>query len=442
MVGPAVRYLEIARALASLGHEVYLCDPGSEHATSYEGVQFVPRSRSQLGKLRGSFDAVLFSPYVRHSPFSAPPLLKTICDRTPSIVDLYDPSLIESISSWRVQGWSSRQLEFLGSQVISLMWALRRGDYFLCASEEQRLYYLGLLTAAGRLNPGFDVETRIGILPVGTPVIPPTKTKTVLRQGAISEPDFVFLWPGGLFDWYDGVSAVRALKELGPKYERVHLVFVGAYSANWASPGREYLRTREEARRLHLLKSQVHFVDWLPYDVRGSMYLEADCGVLTYRKGLENLLSFRSRVVDCIWGRLPLILTEGNRLADLVRTKRAGVTVRAEDSSDIAAKMEMLVSDRKLKESMAFNCRELASSLSWPSVVVPLNEFCKNPSFAPDRLDRGAIRRFHHGIKSNRILLFRARELAERTIEMLRKESPRDLARRTREYYKSLYGLK
>lgn len=442
MVGPAIRYLEIARSLARLGHEVHVCDPGSERTTNYDEVQFVPRRRSELTKLRRSFDVVLFSPYVSHSPFSSPPLLKSICERTPSVVDLYDPSLIESIGSWRVRGWSSHQLEFFGSQVISLMWALRHGDYFLCASYEQKLYYLGLLTVAGRLNPSLDIESRIGIVPVGTPANPPTRTAIAFRRGVISERDFVFLWPGGLFDWYDGVSAVRAFKYIASEHDDVHLVFVGAYSANWDSPSREYLQTMDEACQSRLLNSRIHFVDWLPYDIRGSMYLEANCGVLTYRKGLENLLSFRSRIVDCIWGGLPLILTEGNQLADLVRTREAGVTVRAEDSSDIAAKMETFVSSPELRDSMASNCRNLASLFGWDSVIRQLNEFCENPSIAPDKLDRGAIRHLRRGLKSSRILPFRTRELAGRMLEILREQSPRDLTRRTKEYYMGLYGLK
>src|SRR5438128_4824248 len=66
----------------------------------------------------------------------------------PTVVDLYDPFIIENLHYF-----ASRGAEVYEHDHLTLMRSLQRGDFFLCASEAQRLFYLGALLAEGRLNP-------------------------------------------------------------------------------------------------------------------------------------------------------------------------------------------------------------------------------------------------------------------------------------------------
>src|SRR5207253_801304 len=85
----------------------------------------------------------------------------------PTVVDLYDPFIIENLHYY-----DSRGAEVFTHDHATLIHSLLRGDFFLCASEAQRLFYLGLLLAVGRLNPIVfesdpDVSSLLAIAPFG-----------------------------------------------------------------------------------------------------------------------------------------------------------------------------------------------------------------------------------------------------------------------------------
>jgi hypothetical protein len=79
--------------------------------------------------------------------------------------------LIESEPAARREAAQANALRALHDQ-------LRVGDFFLCASERQRDYWLGWLEALGRVNPrthGADPDLRglIDVVPFGVPSEPP-----------------------------------------------------------------------------------------------------------------------------------------------------------------------------------------------------------------------------------------------------------------------------
>ena len=68
------------------------------------------------------------------------------------VVDLYDPMHLEQLEQGREMGdaaWRNQVL--VTTEVVNEQ--LQRGDYFLCASERQRLFWMGQLAAVGRINP-------------------------------------------------------------------------------------------------------------------------------------------------------------------------------------------------------------------------------------------------------------------------------------------------
>ena len=65
---------------------------------------------------------------------------------TPVLVDLYDPFILSSLS--RTDKTEAKQSE----ELQSLMRNLQRGDFFVCASDRQRDFWIGMLAGAGRVN--------------------------------------------------------------------------------------------------------------------------------------------------------------------------------------------------------------------------------------------------------------------------------------------------
>jgi hypothetical protein len=91
------------------------------------------------------------------------------CPHLPVAIDLYDPWLVENLSYVATLGFDPWRNDHA-------TWVLQmsRGDFFLCSSEEQRNYYLGFLTALGRVNPERiaddpDLTTLIAPVPFGVP---------------------------------------------------------------------------------------------------------------------------------------------------------------------------------------------------------------------------------------------------------------------------------
>ena len=78
------------------------------------------------------------------------------------VVDLYDPFHLEQLEQTReLTAPSARRASIAARRVDVLNEQLRRGDFFLCASERQRDFWLGQLAALGRVNPAtYDATPR------------------------------------------------------------------------------------------------------------------------------------------------------------------------------------------------------------------------------------------------------------------------------------------
>src|SRR5262249_18395321 len=111
--------------------------------------------------------------------------------------------------------------EELELQNLTLRVALETGDAFLCASERQRDLWVGALAAAGRIDPGRyrgdpTLSGLIAVVPFGIDPAPPTGNGPVLKGvvPGIQPSDRVALWGGGIWDWLDPLTVIRAVAKL------------------------------------------------------------------------------------------------------------------------------------------------------------------------------------------------------------------------------------
>ena len=272
---------------------------------------------------------------------------------------------------------------------------LRRGDFFLCASERQRHFWLGHLAAIGRLSPTLydaDPTTRslLAVAPFGLPGKPPQRTGPGLREqlDGIGPAEKVVLWAGGVYSWFDPLTLLHAIDRLGRARPDVRLVFLGMCHPNPDVPEMGMAgQTRRLAGRLGLTGRQVFFNEtWVPYEQRQDWLLDADCGVSTHYEHVETTFAFRTRVLDYLWAGLPIVTTDGDLFAELVRTERLGVVVPAGDPEALAAALERVLYD----DAFAAGCRErmaaVAQRYTWETALAPLVEFCRRPVPAADRL--------------------------------------------------------
>ncbi len=388
MAGPAIRCWEFARALGREA-EVTLTTP---HASSLSPREFelVQHDEERLKDLASASDVIILSgATLWHFPF-----LRSV--GAALVVDVYDPFLLESLpmlSRQPIIERRRRHVETLDALTDLLVW----GDYFICSSEKQRDYWLGWLTALGRVNPGnYDddptLRQLIDVVPFGIPDEPPEHTRLVFKgvRPGVASTDHVILWGGGVYNWFDPLTLIRAMDRVAAQRDDVKLVFLGIRHPNPEVGGGEMAeRAVALSRELDLYEKSVFFNDWTPYDERQNYLLEADVGISLHFAHVETHFSFRTRLLDYIWAGLPIIVTRGDVLSSLVEEHQLGWTVDYASVDEVTR--AILQSAESRREEFQDRFADVAPKLRWKIVTEPLKDFCHHPRQASDqkRLEEG-----------------------------------------------------
>ncbi|MBW3561817.1 MAG: glycosyltransferase [Actinobacteria bacterium] len=392
MAGPAIRAWEMAKLL-SVEHEVVLGGM-SEPSISHERFRTVHFSGGKVDDLIEWAEVIVVQGFTL---FHYPEIAES---DTPIVVDIYDPFHIEAIVLRRDESPQERWQTFKSDKDV-INDQLERGDLFLCASDKQRDFWLGQLAAVGRINPATydhdpDLKGFLEVAPFGLPSEPPKQERRAIKgaalsasgagqAGNISEDDFVLLWGGGIYNWFDPATLIRAVGKAVEHEPRIKLFFLGTAHPNPDVP--EMARAGEAfrvAEELDLLGEHVFFNDgWVDYEDRANYLLDSDVGVSTHFLHLETELSFRTRILDYLWAGLPIVCTEGDSLSRMVRLHDLGEVVNAEDVDDLAAALVRIAQPDRYAEAKA-NVEELAPDMTWERSLAPLLDFCRFPRRAPD----------------------------------------------------------
>jgi len=312
------------------------------------------------------------------------------------VVDVYNAFHLEALEQAGECERPSERGAVVDECTSALNAQLARGDLFLCASAKQRLFWLGHLAALGRVNPAtYDddptLESLIAVAPFGLPDTPPVRTGSAMRGvvPGIGADDRIILWGGGIYNWLDPLTLVRAVDLLRRRRPDVRLFFLGLRHPN---PGVPEMRMASAAQELSaslgLTGTHVFFNHgWVPYAERQNYLLEADVGVSTHRLHVETAYSFRTRILDYLWASLPVVATGGDALAEVISSTGAGIVVPPDDVGALEEALFRVLDD----DALAARCREgaarAATGFTWSSALAPLVAFCRAPHRAPDLLD-------------------------------------------------------
>lgn len=407
MAGPAIRALELARALCEAGLTVSLVAPGIDEAALGDPVApetGATGSGSRLtlvaaGDEAGRRAAVDGVPVV--IVFSAVAATNTwLADLDAMvIVDAYDPALLETLERFRDRPVNEQRV-WVGDATRHLVAPLAFADAVLVASEEQRHLVIGMLAALGRLGPRViaedpDLRTMVSTVPFGIESRPPRHGGgQALRApgGPIAGDRFVAYWGGGLYDWLDPLTLVEAVA-LAP--ERVCAVFLAGPHPS-AAVGALPLVTRAQRRaaELGLAADRVAFIEeWVPYRSRADWLLEADVGVSLHHRHLETEFAYRTRILDYLWAGLPVVCSAGDSLSRAVETHGLGIVVPPGDPEAVAAALGRLSEEddaRRVQRRAAID--RFAAANQWSELVAPLVTQVRHPRVAADRRTPGGSR--------------------------------------------------
>ncbi len=386
MAGPGIRAAEMCRVLSAEA-EVTLASTRSTDLISkeFEVVRANSRKLSDLGRQAD----VIVCPGLTLATYS---FLASF--RAPVVVDAYDPFSIALLEHGRDKRLDERLREdaILRRHVER---QLRLGDFFLCATDRQWAMVVGSLQLLGRVTP--DVYDRdptlrslVALSPFGLPAAPPRPGKRPVLRGVVNgigQEDVIFLWAGGIYDWFDPVTAVKAVGLAVRKHPEIKLVFFGGKHPNPGVPVMSAaFQARASAEREGLLGKHVFFVeDWVAYDDRAAYLLEADVGISNHRNHAESALAFRTRFLDYLWAGLPVLCSSGDALGDLAAARSFGIAVPPEDVEALACAMMSMAGNRPQLERMASAARTTATDYTWERTLAPLVDFVRNPVAALDR---------------------------------------------------------
>jgi glycosyltransferase involved in cell wall biosynthesis len=350
--GIGIRFVEMARVLRQDGHDVTLLTPDSAD----------PINPANLRRFSESHDVAIVQGHVANDLFAhARPI--------PTVVDLYDPYIVENLHYF-----ASRGEEVFTHDHSTLVTSLLRGDFFLCASEAQRLFYLGALLAVGRVNPiAFEADghfdSLIRIAPFGVEPARP------LRSSDLTSPAVLF---GGVYDWYDPILAIDAIAIARERIPGISLTFTRHPNPSITPQGKiaeavEYARMKRH--------EFIRFEAWTPYDQRGAFFDRFALALLTFPQSIETDLSMRTRIYDCLWGGLPIVTSSAPGTDELLTRYGVGVVATEQSPDAVAGMLATILQDGRRHDAMRNATRAFVDEHQWPHTLKPLIDFCRAPRF-------------------------------------------------------------
>lgn len=379
MSGIGIRYIELARSLGR-EFEVTLAHPGPSEV-SIPGVRQIRWKISDFETLvhcAVGADVVIVHSYLLKK---LPDLERLECLM---VVDLYCPFVFENIEIHHDRGLPLDEREAIHDNDLQVLNdQLLRGDYFLAATERQRDWILGALTALGRLRPatcgpGAGPENFVGLVPFGLSgeTLEGNHDGAAVMRGvwpSVGADDTVLLWGGGIWSWLDPLTPVRAMAEIARSRSDIKLVFLSTRTA-------ENVVEMPILRELFQLVSQTKGLDevvifntdsFIGYEQRGAYFSEADIGICAHHHSLESHFSFRTRILDYLNFGLPILTTNDDFFGEFVNRNQLG---QALPVGDVEAWVEAILelADASTRKPYQQRILETRKEFLWSTVTADL----------------------------------------------------------------------
>lgn len=313
------------------------------------------------------YDTIIFNYTIHGSAFIAQHLPKD----TQVIIDVYGPAYIENLAR-SPQDLVGTYIGNLAAVNDVFNKVLPRGDYFLYANDAQEKFYTGVLSTLGVINQFSYHTKRLLHVPFG--IDKPHKGQNhhnpYLEYG-VKKDDFVLLWFGGLYPWFDITKILDTLKDSRDK--NMKFVIVGGNNPQNQHPDfvKHYHDTVDYIKNNNLEK-RVVLIDWADYATRRKYYEYADVIISLNRASHENIYSWRTRVMDYVGSMTPLITNGGDPLSDELIKVGAAFKIDETDENSIREVIDSLVKDKTKLAAASTNMQKLQPKYYWENVTKEL----------------------------------------------------------------------
>ena len=144
--GPGARIWEMANALKRRKHKITIAQMKHEKDFTKNDIKFISWDPITLKNIGKEYDVA----FIHLSAYSSDYFEKI--KKIPTIVDLTTSLTMES----QVHHVGNKDSFFLNDGILPTYNALQYGDFFICASEAQRNYYVGMMSIIGIKNYNID----------------------------------------------------------------------------------------------------------------------------------------------------------------------------------------------------------------------------------------------------------------------------------------------
>jgi glycosyltransferase involved in cell wall biosynthesis len=207
----------------------------------------------------------------------------------------------------------------------------------------------------------------------------------------------IVLWGGGIWNWLDPITLVKAWPKVLAQHPDATLIFLGTRYPNPIVPEHRIAReTIALAEASGEKDKSIFFIEWLSYPEHQALLREADIGVTFQPEHVEARFSIRTRIIDYFSAELPCLVSEGDVTAEWVQAYGVGQVVPTCDSVALAQALVEMLAVPKQAYRAAF--QRLHAQFHWHAIVEPLRRYCQDGDYAADRQrERYTIPKYHGG---------------------------------------------
>lgn len=371
--GGGQRCWGLATGLKKNGYEVTVAINNSFplDVENVEGVTLVNWSEDQtFGELLNTYDVVIMN-YAMGGPMSY--VVDHISDNVTLVLDCYVPIYIEV--SARNSDDKVTEYSNYSHDILHYNKALKRGDYFLCANIPQKHMYIGALSALGIINPYSYEKERVLLVPFGVEEnLQSFKKNNPYKKLGVEDKDFTLLWFGGLYPWFNIKPLLSTIEKISLENKKFKFVIVGGKNPYNSNPDfiKQYELTYSHFKKAGLLDTIVHFVDWVDFSERLNWYQNADMVISINNVGEENVYSWRTRVMDYVWGEIPMLTNGGDPLSDSLIAAGAAIKLDDTSESELYNKISQTIQNKSSLKKAKENLLLQKDKYYWNKVVAPL----------------------------------------------------------------------